>query len=321
MKSAKEILDIAKKTLIMESEAITKVIKLLDENFVNSVKHIYESKGRVIVTGIGKSANIANKIVATLNSTGTSAMFMHAADAVHGDLGMVQDNDTVICISKSGNSPEIKVLVPIIKTGKNKLIAITGNMGSTLAEFSDFVIDTTVTEEACPNNLAPTTSTTVQLAVGDALAMALLHCREFTSVDFARYHPGGALGKKLYLKAADLAVIHERPILRTSNTLKEAVLEISSKRLGAAAVMDKDTIIGIVTDGDIRRAISKRIEFETGLVKDFMGNAPKIVEGDTLAIETAQIMRNFNISQVIVVSNNEYIGMIHLHDLLKEGII
>lgn len=315
------IIDIAKDTIRLESEAIQNLAQLIDGNFEKAVKFILNSKGRVIVTGIGKSANIGTKIVATLNSTGTPAVFMHAADAIHGDLGNVLEDDVVICISKSGNTPEIKVLVPLIKNYGNKIIAITGNIDSFLGKNSDFPLNTFVEKEACPNNLAPTTSTTAQLVMGDALAVCLLELRGFTSSDFAKYHPGGALGKRLYLRVSDLVEKNEAPKVAKTDSIAKVIIEISEKRLGVTAVVENDKIIGIITDGDIRRMLSKSTKIDAFIASDIMGNKAKTIHRDAMAVEALDILENNSISQLLVVDdNNNYAGVVHLHDLIKEGI-
>ena len=315
------IIDIAKDTIRLESEAIQNLAQLIDDNFEKAVKFILNSKGRVIVTGIGKSANIGTKIVATLNSTGTPAVFMHAADAIHGDLGNVLEDDVVICISKSGNTPEIKVLVPLIKNYGNKIIAITGNIDSFLGKNSDFPLNTFVEKEACPNNLAPTTSTTAQLVMGDALAVCLLELRGFTSSDFAKYHPGGALGKRLYLRVSDLVEKNEAPKVAKTDSIAKVIIEISEKRLGVTAVVENDKIIGIITDGDIRRMLSKSTKIDAFIASDIMGNKAKTIHRDAMAVEALDILENNSISQLLVVDdNNNYAGVVHLHDLIKEGI-
>ena len=321
MKTSKDILKIAKQTILEESKAIANLIHFLDSDFENAVNFIYRSKGRVIVTGIGKSANIATKIVATLNSTGTPAIFMHAADAIHGDLGNIQKDDTVICISKSGNTPEIKVLIPLIKNSNNKIIAITGNKSSFLGENADCVLNTFVEKEACPNNLAPTTSTTAQLVMGDALAVALLEMKEFTSTDFAKYHPGGALGKKLYLRVRDLVENNTIPKVDLNTSIIDTIIEISAKRFGATAVLDNDTIVGIITDGDIRRMLTNTANFEKLIAKDIMNTNPKTISINAMAVDALEKMETNNISQLIVLDKENYVGMIHIHELLKEGII
>ena len=305
----------------MESEAISNLVQLLDDDFANAVQLIYSSKGRVIITGIGKSAIIANKIVATLNSTGTPAVFMHAADAIHGDLGLILKDDVVVCISKSGNTPEIKVLVQLINNGPNKMIAITGNKESFLAQRADFILNAYVEKEACPNNLAPTTSTTAQLVLGDALAVCLLELRGFSSNDFAKYHPGGALGKKLYLRVSDLSSINEKPKVNTNTSVKDVIIEITEKMLGVTAVVDNDKVIGIITDGDLRRMLSKADDFSSYTAKDIMSEAPKCIDNNAMAVDAMEMMETNGISQLLVEENGKYAGVVHLHDLIKEGII
>ncbi|TYA71444.1 KpsF/GutQ family sugar-phosphate isomerase [Seonamhaeicola marinus] len=321
MNSEKSIIKIAKQTIEEESKAIFNLSNLITEDFEASVKLIYNSKGRVIITGIGKSAIIAQKIVATFNSTGTPAIFMHAADAIHGDLGLILKDDVVICISKSGNTPEIKVLVPLIKNANNKMIAITGNKDSFLGQQVDYVLNAFVEKEACPNNLAPTTSTTAQLVVGDALAVCLLEMRGFSSNDFAKYHPGGSLGKKLYLRVQDISSVNEKPQVFLDTNVKDVIVEISKKRLGVTAVVENKEIVGIITDGDIRRMLSDTIDFSTLTAKDIMGKTPKRVSADTMAVDALDIMETNGISQLLVEENGKYAGVVHLHDLIKEGII
>jgi arabinose-5-phosphate isomerase len=286
------------------------------------VREIYSAKGRVVVTGIGKSAIIANKIVATLNSTGTPALFMHAADAIHGDLGMIQKDDIVICISKSGNTPEIKVLVPLLKRRGSKLVALVSNTKSYLSEQADYVLNATIAEEACPHNLAPTTSTTAHLALGDALAVCLLELRNFSSQDFAEYHPGGSLGKQLYLKVSDVYLQHQLPSVQPGATLKEVILEISSKRLGCTSVIDGNKILlGIITDGDLRRMLHKTMDLNEIKASDIMTRNPKNIQKDEFAVKALQIMQQNNITQLVVMDEQKVAGFIHLHDLLKEGIV
>ncbi len=321
MKIKKNILAIAKETISTESKAIANLINFLDTDFEKAVNFILEAKGRVIVTGIGKSANIATKIVATLNSTGTPSIFMHAADAIHGDLGIVQEDDVVICISKSGNTPEVKVLVPLIKNSNNKIIAITGNSNSYLATHADFTLNTYVEQEACPNNLAPTTSTTAQLVMGDALAVSLLEMREFTSEDFAKYHPGGTLGKRLYLRVQDLVEKNEAPKVSPTTNIRDVIIEISENRLGTTAVVQNDSIIGIITDGDIRRMLKNNQNFENLTALDIMSKNPKTIAINAMAIDALEVMETYNITQILAVDNQKYVGVVHLHDLLKEGII
>lgn len=321
MEGKKNIIQTAKDTILIEAEAISRLADLVDEHFENAVRCILNSEGRVIVTGIGKSANIATKIVATMNSTGTPAVFMHAADAIHGDLGNIQQSDVVICISKSGNTPEIKVLVPLIKNSGNKIIAITGNPDSFLGKNADHVLNSYVEKEACPNNLAPTTSTTAQLVVGDALAVCLLNMKEFTSRDFAKYHPGGTLGKKLYLRVSDLVVNNEVPQVSPDASIKDVIVEISEKRLGTTAVVDEERLIGIITDGDIRRMLEKNADIKSLTAADVMSADPIRVESETMAVEALDIMEDNNITQILVTENGKYVGVVHFHDLLKEGII
>lgn len=322
MESKNIILEIAKRTFSQEAEAINGLISLLDTQFEACVQLILNSKGRVIITGIGKSANIAGKIVATLNSTGTPAIFMHAADAIHGDLGNVQPDDVVICISKSGNTPEIKVLAPLIKMMKNPLIAIVGNIDSFLAQQANYVLNTTVAGEACPNNLAPTSSTTAQLVMGDALAVALLEMRGFTASDFAKYHPGGALGKMLYLTVGDLCKNNEVPKVLPNDSIKTLIIEISSKRLGVTAVLNENKkILGIVTDGDLRRMLQNEQSANNLTTKDIMNATPKLIEESEKAVIALEIMRTHNITSLLVTKEGQYFGVVHLHDILKEGII
>lgn len=321
MSTKQSILNIAKSTINMESEAIANLAQLLDDDFADAVQLIYNSKGRVIITGIGKSAIIANKIVATLNSTGTPAIFMHAADAIHGDLGLILKDDVVVCISKSGNTPEIKVLVQLINNGPNKMIAITGNKDSFLAQRADYILNAYVEKEACPNNLAPTTSTTAQLVIGDALAVCLLELRGFSSKDFAKYHPGGALGKKLYLRVSDLSSMNEKPKVNKSTSVKDVIIEISEKMLGVTAVVENNKVIGIITDGDLRRMLSKTDNFSAYTANDIMSANPKCIDNDAMAVDAMELMETNGISQLLVEENGNYAGVVHLHDLIKEGII
>jgi len=321
MKSNDEIKKIAIKTIEEESISIKLLSKNINDNFIKTIELILNSKGRVIVTGIGKSAIIASKIVATFNSTGTPAIFMHAADAIHGDLGIIRKEDIIICLSKSGNTSEIKVLAPFLKNMGNKLIALVGNTDSYLAHHADLIIDTTVQKEAGPDNLAPTSSTTAQLVMGDALAVCLYECRGFTAEDFAKYHPGGSLGKQLYLKVSDLYINNESPMVTVNDNIKQIIMEISSKRLGATAVLDGEKLVGIITDGDLRRMLQKDITINDLSAKDIMTLSPKTIEEDVLAVDALQVMRNFNITQILVVRNKQYVGVVHLHDILKEGIL
>lgn len=321
MKNSVEIKEIARQTLQIERDSIGALIATIDDEFVEVVETIYRCKGRVVVSGIGKSAIVAQKIVATFNSTGTPALFMHAADAIHGDLGMVQEEDVVICISKSGGTPEVKVLVPLVKSMGNKLIAITGNFNSYLGEHADLRLSCAVEKEACPNNLAPTNSTTAQMVMGDALAVCLIECREFGSKDFAKYHPGGALGKRLYLRVSDLYTQNEKPAVSPNSSLREVIIEISTKRLGVTAVVEGKRAIGVITDGDLRRMLSQDKDLSQVKAKDIMSESPKTITEDAMAVEAVKLMKNTNISQLLVVSADEYVGVVHFHDLLKEGLI
>lgn len=316
------IQDIAKNTLLLEANSIMQLQSYIDNDFEEIVNLLNKMKGRLVVSGIGKSAIIGQKIVATLNSTGTPSMFMHAADAIHGDLGMIQKEDVILIISKSGESPEIKLLVTLLKKTGNTLIAMVGNIGSELAREANHILNTTVSQEACPNNLAPTSSTTAQMAMGDALAVALMEIKSFSSEDFAKYHPGGALGKKLYLQVSDLSKLNERPAVKEDSGLKEVILEITKKRLGLTAVLSETgDLVGVITDGDLRRMLEKGIEMEKTKAKDIMGRSPKTIEADTLAVEALEKMGSNNITQLIVTNNGSYAGVIHLHDLVREGII
>jgi arabinose-5-phosphate isomerase len=318
----KNIKKIAQEVLINESAAIQNLTYLIDDSFEACVQEIYSAKGRVVITGIGKSAIIANKIVATLNSTGTPSLFMHAADAIHGDLGMIQEDDIVICISKSGNTPEIKVLVPLLKRRGSKLVALVSNVDSYLAKQSDYVLNATIGEEACPNNLAPTTSTTAHLAMGDALAVCLLKLRDFSSEDFAKYHPGGSLGKQLYLKVSDVFVNNQLPIVTPDTHLKDVILEISGKRLGCTAVAGPDKkLLGIITDGDLRRMLQKDVNLNSVKAEEIMSKNPKRIEKDEFAVKALHMMQESSITQLVVVDGDTVAGFIHLHDLLKEGIV
>ena len=316
-----EIINTARQTIAKEAETVAQLAGYIDDEFVTAVTYIINSKGRVVITGIGKSAIIANKIVATMNSTGTPAIFMHAADAIHGDLGIIQADDVVICISKSGNTPEIKVLVPLLKRGNNKLIAITSNKNSVLAQAADSVLYAYVEKEACPNNLAPTTSTTAQLVLGDALAVCLLEMKHFGSEDFAKYHPGGALGKRLYLKVLDIVGNNQKPEVSVQTEVKQVIVEISAKMLGATAVIDNGNIVGIVTDGDIRRMLSKTDDIRGLTAKDIMSLNPKTIDRDCLAIDALSLMEKNKITQLLVTHNGRYEGVIHLHNLIQEGLL
>lgn len=321
MNNEKNILEIAQQSILSQSKSIAKLTDFLDDNFVKATESIHNCKGRLVVTGIGKSAIIAQKIVATMNSTGTPSLFLHASEAIHGDLGMVQANDIIICISKSGNSPEIKVLVPLLKRDGNKLIAITGNMTSFLAKESHYILNTTVVSESCPNNLAPTNSTTAQLVIGDALAICLMELRNFSAEDFAKYHPGGALGKKLLLRVVDMLDTSRKPFVSPDSSIKNVIVEISEKRLGVAAVIENERVVGIITDGDIRRMLNKT-ETITGLTaKDIMTVNPKTIKSTDMVVDALNILEDFSITQLVVVDNGEYKGVIHLHDILKEGIV
>ncbi len=319
---AKNIKNIAREVLQNESQAVLKLTEYLDESFEACVHAILAMKGRLVITGIGKSAIIANKIVATLNSTGTPALFMHAADAIHGDLGMIQKDDIVICISKSGNTPEIKVLVPLLKRRGSQLVALVSNTQSYLAKQADFILNATIGEEACPNNLAPTTSTTAHLALGDALAVCLLKMKDFTDRDFAELHPGGALGKQLYLKVNDLVDAKLLPIVKQDASLKEVIVEISGKRLGCTAVVDdQQNLLGIITDGDLRRMLEKGTSLSDVVAKNIMTKSPKTIEADEFAVKALHIMQEKSITQLVVLQEGKLKGFVHLHDLLKEGIV
>ena len=317
-----KIIQVALRTIELETSAVSGLKASVDAGFIKAVEQIANSKGRLIVSGIGKSAIIAQKIVATLNSTGTPSVFMHAADAIHGDLGMIQPDDMIMVISKSGNSPEIKVLAPLVKNFGNVLIGMVGNMQSFLAQNSHIVLNTTIDQEACPINLAPTSSTTAQMVMGDALAVCLMEMKGFNSNDFAKYHPGGALGKQLYLRVADMAAQNEKPKILPTATIKEVIVEMTEKRLGAAVVVNEaEEILGIITDGDLRRMLEKTESFANLQAKDIMTSHPKTIAVDVLAVNALEEMRRHNISQLIAVDNKLYAGIIHLHDLVKEGII
>lgn len=321
MKSLNDIKQIIIRTIKEELIAIQNLKTQVDDEFARAVEEIFKSRGRIIITGIGKSANIATKIVATLNSTGTPSVFMHAADAIHGDLGIIQKDDIIICISNSGNSPEIRVLVPLIKNMGNKIIAFTGNLNSYLAGKADYLVNTSVAKEACPNNLAPTASTTAQLVMGDALAVALLECRGFTVENFAKFHPGGSLGKKLYLRVADLYPKNAVPMVKSDDDIRTIIMEISSKRLGATAVLENGKLIGVITDGDLRRMLEKNKSIEHILARDIMTSDPRTIDQTTLVVDALTIMRKDNITQLLVLDGTIYVGVIHLHDILKEGIL
>jgi arabinose-5-phosphate isomerase len=316
-----EIQSYAKEIIHIESKAIEHLENLIDSSFSEAVNAILTSKGRVIITGVGKSAIIATKIVATLNSTGTPAVYMHAADAIHGDLGTILRDDVVICISKSGNTPEIKVLAPLIKNFKNTLIAITGNKDSFLGKQADFVLNSFVEKEACPNNLAPTTSTTAQLVLGDALAICLLKLRGFSSDDFAKFHPGGALGKTLYLRVSDITSQNMKPQVSTETPIKDVIVEISKNMLGVTAVLEHENIVGIITDGDLRRMLSSTDDFTSLKAKDIMSKDPKTIKNSAMAIDALELLEANDITQLIATESDRYIGIVHLHNLVKEGII
>ncbi|APS38825.1 arabinose-5-phosphate isomerase [Salegentibacter agarivorans] len=321
MKLKEKILIAAKETISIEAKAIANLENFIDSEFAEAVEKIYKAKGRVIVTGIGKSAVIATKIVATLNSTGTPAIFMHAADAIHGDLGTIQKDDVVICISKSGNSPEIKVLVPYIKDFNNLLIGITADKESFLGRESDYVLNSYVEKEACPNNLAPTTSTTAQMVIGDALAICLLKLKGFSRKDFAKYHPGGSLGKKLYLRVSDITAQNMKPRVSPETSVTDAIIEISEKMLGVTAVIENNKIIGIITDGDIRRMLKNNTEFKNLTARDIMSPAPKTIDHDSLAVDALEMLEENKISQLLALDNQTYAGVVHIHNLIREGIL
>ena len=313
---------IGRRTVQLEASAILAMEAFINESFEQVVHLLYKMKGRLVVSGIGKSAIIGQKMVATFNSTGTPAIFMHAADAIHGDLGMVQEGDVVMIISKSGESPEIKVLVPLIKNLGNSLVSMVGSLGSYLAVHGDYVLNTTVPLEACPNNLAPTTSTTAQMVMGDALAVCLMEQKGFTSDDFAKFHPGGTLGKKLYLRVSDLYPQNEKPMVGEESRLKDVIVEMTQKRLGITAVTDKNNgLLGVITDGDLRRMLEKGGDYEKLMATSIMSPNPKTIEASSLAVGALDVMRKNNITQLLVVDNNTYVGVIHLHDLIKEGLI
>ena len=310
------------RTIRLEADSVSHLQHFIDDRFVQAVETIAASKGRLVISGIGKSAIVAQKIVATMNSTGTPSIFMHAADAIHGDLGMVLEEDIVMIVSKSGESPEIKVLLPLVKNFGNTLIGMVGNEQSILAKQSDIFLNTTVSKEACPNNLAPTSSTTAQMVMGDALAVSLMHIHGFNSDDFAKYHPGGSLGKKLYLRVQDLYLHNEKPRVKPDASLKEVIMEMTSKRLGATAVTDEQNgLLGIITDGDLRRMLEKNVIPGTIQAKDIMTNSPRTIDAEALAVEALDLLRKHDITQLVVVNGNQYAGFIHLHDLVREGII
>jgi arabinose-5-phosphate isomerase len=320
MKSLSDIKKIARETIAIELAAVAKLESSINDDFVNAINLILSTKGRLIVAGIGKSANIANKMVATFNSTGQPAVFLHAADAIHGDLGNIQEGDVIICISKSGNTPEVKVLVPFIKNMGNKIIALTGNPKSFLAIESDFILDVSVEKEACPNNLAPTSSTTAQLVMGDAIAVSLLACKDFTEEDFARFHPGGILGKRLNIKVQDL-ISDYTPKVNPNASINEVIIEISQNRLGVTAVLNDKKLAGIITDGDLRRMLENEKDISSLCAKDIMSCDPKITKPEDLAYNALKEMEQNNITQLIVIKSEKYLGVIHIHDIIKEGII
>ncbi|MEP7163120.1 MAG: KpsF/GutQ family sugar-phosphate isomerase [Ferruginibacter sp.] len=316
------IIPVALRTIQLQAASINGLEVFINSDFEKAVEQIAYCKGRLVVSGIGKSAIIAQKIVATLNSTGTASIFMHAADAIHGDLGMIQKEDIILLISKSGDSPEIKVLLPLIKNFGNILIGMVGNIHSYLAKHCDILLNTTVEKEACPNNLAPTTSTTAQMVMGDALAVCLMEMKGFNSDDFAKFHPGGTLGKKLYLRVSDLIIHNQKPAVKPTAPIKEIIVEITRNRLGATAVIDdSNKVVGIITDGDLRRMLENNDVVNTLVAKDIMSSSPKSINSDALAAEAFEIMRDKNISQLLVLENDQYAGIVHLHDLIREGII
>lgn len=321
MISKEKILASARKTILSQSESIANLTNYLTDDFAKAVTIIYQSKGRLIVTGIGKSAIIAQKLVATFNSTGTPSMFLHAGEAIHGDLGMVQKEDVIICISKSGNSPEIRILVPLLKRYENTLIGITGNLSSFLSKESTMVLNAYITHESCPNNLAPTNSTTAQLVLGDALAVCLMEMRNFKSEDFAKYHPGGALGKRLLLRVSDMLDRNRKPMVSPDAAIKTVILEISEKRLGVTAVIENEKLVGIITDGDIRRMLNNNDTFNHLSAKDIMSKNPKTVQSSAMVVDAFNILEDNAITQLVVVEADTYLGVLHLHDILKEGII
>lgn len=316
----KDIIGFGKEVVKLQSDSIKNLVDLIDENFENAIKLILDSKGRVVVTGIGKSAIIANKIVATLNSTGTPAIFMHAADAIHGDLGIIKKDDVIICISKSGNTPEIKDLVPFLNMNNNPLISITGDVNSFLAKNSAVVLSSYVDIEVCPNNLAPTNSTTAQLVIGDALAVTLVKIKGFTSNDFAKFHPGGSLGKKLFLKVKNIVDTDLKPMVTENDNIKDVIIEISNKMLGITPVLSKNSIVGVITDGDLRRTLLNNQEISNLVAGDIMSINPQIIDFETKAVDALKIMKNNKISQLIVTKENKYYGVLHIQNIIKEGI-
>lgn len=322
MKTNDEITAIAADVIEQEAATVANLKNMIDSNFAEAVSTIFKSRGRLVVTGIGKSAIIAQKIVATMNSTGTPALFMHAADAIHGDLGMIQDNDIVMLLSRSGNTPEIKVLVPILKMRGNRMIAMVSDTQSYLAQHADIIINAYAAHEACPNNLAPTSSTTAQLVMGDAMAIALLECRGFSPSDFAKYHPGGALGKKLYMRVSDLYVNNEKPQVASTDNIKQVIMEMTSKRLGATAVLNADgDMVGIITDGDLRRMLMSGRDVANLTAADIMSVKPKTIDENAMAVNAFHLMEQNHITQLIVLKDGRYAGVIHIHDILQEGIV
>lgn len=321
--NTEQILAVGRRTVELETRSVEGLQAYLNEDFAQAVQAIFHCRGRLVVSGIGKSAIVAQKIVATLNSTGTPALFLHAADAIHGDLGMVQEDDIVLIISKSGESPEIKVLVPLIKNFGNQLIGMVGQTQSFLAHQADFVLNTTVSKEACPNNLAPTSSTTAQMVMGDALAVCLMEMKGFNGQDFAKFHPGGNLGKRLYLRVKDLYVQNQRPVIAPDAVLKEIIISISGSRLGVTVVTDStQKVLGVITDGDLRRMLEKESELTSVRAEKIMTRNPKQIGPDAMAIEALDLLRKHDITQLVVVdTNQEYLGVLHLHDLIKEGLL
>lgn len=321
--NTEQILAVGRRTVELETRSVEGLQAYLNEDFAQAVQAIFHCRGRLVVSGIGKSAIVAQKIVATLNSTGTPALFLHAADAIHGDLGMVQEDDIVLIISKSGESPEIKVLVPLIKNFGNQLIGMVGQTQSFLAHQADFVLNTTVSKEACPNNLAPTSSTTAQMVMGDALAVCLMEMKGFNGQDFAKFHPGGNLGKRLYLRVKDLYVQNQRPAIAPDAVLKEIIISISGSRLGVTVVTDStQKVLGVITDGDLRRMLEKESELTSVRAEKIMTRNPKQIGPDAMAIEALDLLRKHDITQLVVVdTNQEYLGVLHLHDLIKEGLL
>ncbi|MBC8033408.1 MAG: KpsF/GutQ family sugar-phosphate isomerase [Chitinophagaceae bacterium] len=317
-----DIYGIALRTIDVETQSIAELRAYINDDFIHAVQTVFASKGRLVVSGIGKSAIIAQKIMATLNSTGTPALYMHAADAIHGDLGMIREEDMVMVVSKSGNSPEIKVLVPLVKSFGNTLIGMVGNMQSFLAKNADIVLNTTVSKEACPNNLAPTSSTTAQMVMGDALAVCLMELRGFSGDDFAKFHPGGMLGKQLYLRVRDLFMDNEKPAVHAGHSLKQVILEMTRTRLGATAVINEEgDLVGFITDGDLRRMLQKDVSFNDITAEDIMTKTPKTIHPDELAVQALDLLRKHSITHLVVAEGRKYSGILHLHDLVKEGLI